>query len=386
MEFLLPSCPSNDPPHVCRDSAQGTHLFTVRLYFQHGHCVFVSLCYKGINGIFGLIFREFDFVFHHRHSGKPSLAGRDSRSVLGTCFLSGDAFLRNAIGIIYAVSLSMQILLTNDDGVYAPGLAAMERALRRLGDVCVVAPAREQSGVSHLITFQTPLIAKKVFVDDEPWGWMVDGSPADCVKLGVTQISPRWPDLVVSGINGGLNAGINVLYSGTVAAAMEGAFYGVTSVAVSVEYDENEPFHQAAKLAVEVIERILQKQGSVGLLYNMNIPLASLRTEQPKVKVAEMDVRQYWESFEKRIDPLGRPYYWLSGRPDLQQPEVGVSDRQTDLTALSEGFITLTPLEYDMTHRAQLAAMESWNLDPPNSVLPSIGGKQGPSIRTRHET
>ena len=279
----------------------------------------------------------------------------------------------------------MQILLTNDDGIYAPGLAAMEQALRRLGDVCVVAPAREQSGVSHQITFLTPLTTKKVFVDDEHWGWLVDGSPADCVKLGITQISPRWPDLVVSGINGGLNAGINVLYSGTVAAAMEGAFYGITSVAVSLEYDENEPFHQAAKLAVEIIERILRESEPEAQLYNMNIPLAALRTPRPKVKIAEMDVQQYWESFEKRINPLGQPYYWLSGKPDSRQPKNLPPNRQTDMAALSEGLITLTPLQYDMTKRSQLAVMESWNLDPPNDPPPSpTGRKQGPSIRTKH--
>ena len=278
----------------------------------------------------------------------------------------------------------MQILLTNDDGVYAPGLAAIKQALQRLGEVCVVAPSREQSGVSHQITFLTPLIAKKVFIDDEHWGWTVDGSPADCVKLGTTQLSPRWPDLIVSGINGGLNAGINVLYSGTVAAATEGAFYGITSIAVSLEYDENEPFHQAAKLATEVIERILKEKGPEAQLYNLNIPLAALRTEQPKVKVVEMDVQQYWESFEKRVDPLGRPYYWLSGRPDSRQPKAAASNRQTDMTALAEGFISLTPLEYDMTKRCHLEAMAAWNLDLPNDALPTTGGKQGPSIRTRH--
>ena len=276
----------------------------------------------------------------------------------------------------------MQILLTNDDGVYAPGLAALERALRRLGDVCVVAPSREQSGVAHQITFLTPLTAKKVFVDNEHWAWTVDGSPADCVKLGITQISPHWPDLVVSGINGGLNAGVNILYSGTVAAAVEGAFYGITSVAVSLEYDEDEPFHQAAKLAVEVIERILREKDATGQLYNMNIPLAALRTKRPKVKIVEMDTRQHWDSFEKRIDPFGRPYYWLSGRPDPRQPKRDIAHSATDFASLSEGFITLTPLQYDLTDRRRLAAMEAWNLDPSNDTPPLPGGKQGPSIRT----
>ena len=117
----------------------------------------------------------------------------------------------------------MQILLTNDDGIHAPGLAAMERELRQLGDVCVVAPAHEQSGVSHSITFLSPLICQEVFDGPRQRGWAVEGSPADCVKIGVFEFCPRRPDLIVSGINGGLNAGINVLYSGTVAAAIEGA-------------------------------------------------------------------------------------------------------------------------------------------------------------------
>ncbi|MCA9228462.1 MAG: 5'/3'-nucleotidase SurE, partial [Planctomycetales bacterium] len=113
----------------------------------------------------------------------------------------------------------MQIMLTNDDGIYAPGLAALERELRKLGDVCVCAPATEQSGVAHSITFLSPLTCKEIFDGDRRRGWAVEGSPADCVKLGVFELCPQRPDLVVSGINGGLNAGINVLYSGTVAAA-----------------------------------------------------------------------------------------------------------------------------------------------------------------------
>ena len=118
----------------------------------------------------------------------------------------------------------MHILLTNDDGIYAPGLAAMENELMKLGDVSVVAPATEQSGVGHSITFLDPLVCKEIFQDERQRGWAVEGSPADCVKIGCTELCPAPVDLVVSGINGGLNAGINVLYSGTVAAAIEGAF------------------------------------------------------------------------------------------------------------------------------------------------------------------
>ena len=136
----------------------------------------------------------------------------------------------------------------------------MERELRKLGEVCVVAPATEQSGVGHSITFLSPLIAKEIYEGERRRGWAVEGSPADCVKIGVFEFCRRRPDLVVSGINGGLNAGINVLYSGTVAAAIEGAFFGITSIAVSLEYDEHAQFDAAARMARAVIEQILARK------------------------------------------------------------------------------------------------------------------------------
>ena len=275
----------------------------------------------------------------------------------------------------------MRILLTNDDGVYAPGLAAMERALRRLGEVFVVAPLREQSGVAHSITFLTPLQVRKVYVNDKPWAWTVDGSPADCVKLGVSTILPERPDLVVSGINGGLNAGINVLYSGTVAAAVEGAFYGITSVAVSLQYKENEPFKQAADLAVGVIGNLLKQKNATGRLYNLNIPLQALRSDAPEVRVVSMDATQYWETFERRTDPMGRTYYWLSGRPDPRQPKTKQCDTMTDISALSQGYITLTPLNYDVTDQQGLKDMADWNLSPLDTGIPHDGEHTGPLVR-----
>ena len=275
----------------------------------------------------------------------------------------------------------MRILLTNDDGVYAPGLAAMERALRRLGEVFVVAPIREQSGVAHAITFLTPLQARKVYVNDKHWAWTVDGSPADCVKLAVSTILPERPDLVVSGINGGLNAGINVLYSGTVGAAVEGAFYGITSIAVSLQYDENEPFQRAADLATDVIGNILKHNGSSGRLYNLNIPLKALRNDVPEVRVVPMDAAQYWETFERRTDPMGRNYYWLSGRPDSRQPKNNNPERLTDLTALSQGYITITPLNYDVTDKQGIKEMLNWNLTPQEDILHSDSEHTGPRVR-----
>lgn len=255
----------------------------------------------------------------------------------------------------------MLILLTNDDGIYAPGLAAMQQELARMGDVYVIAPATEQSGVGHAITYLTPLVVKEVFHNERDpeggqhhWGWAVQGSPADCVKIGIAHFCPRRPDLVVSGMNIGLNAGINVLYSGTVAAAIEGAFYGITSIAVSLEFNENAQFQKAARLACEVIAQILEKKGSEPQLYNMNIPTAAL-TRAPAVCTVPMNVTRYGDSFEKRKDPWGRDYFWLTGGPAPLTPE-----HETDLSVLSKGMISLTPLDYNMTRQAVLTTMEQW--------------------------
>src|SRR5262249_31367791 len=164
---------------------------------------------------------------------------------------------------------AMNILLTNDDGIYAPGLRALLPELKRLGEVVVVAPATEQSAVGHSVTLTTPLIVQEVLDEERrPLGWAVEGRPADCVKLALRELLPGLPDLVVSGLNAGSNAGINVLYSGTVAAAIEGAFFRVTSVACSLEYTQLPPldFARGAALARAVIERILSHSPPRGAL------------------------------------------------------------------------------------------------------------------------
>ncbi len=249
----------------------------------------------------------------------------------------------------------MQILLTNDDGIYVPGLAAMERALNRLGDVAVVAPATEQSGVGHTITFLKPLVVKEIFDGPRCRGWAVEGSPADSVKVGISEFCPKRPDLVVSGINGGLNAGINVLYSGTVAAAIEGAFFGITSVAVSLEWDEHAQFEKAADIALWVIEKILANQGAQPHLYNLNIPTSALDREA-RLRVVPMGIQQYGEKYEKRTDPRGRPYFWAAGGPPVPD-----QNEQTDLTELEKGFITLSPLHYDLTKHGMMKTMQKWD-------------------------
>src|SRR5262249_10171972 len=171
--------------------------------------------------------------------------------------------------------MSVRILLTNDDGIHAPGLRALRAELRKLGEVVVVAPATEQSAVGHSITLSTPLVVQQVFDEAKEFlGWAVEGRPADCVKLALLELLPEPPDLVVSGLNAGSNAGINVLYSGTVAAAIEGAFFRQTSIACSQEYSKAAPpdLARGAALARRVIEQVLAHRPAGGALFNVNIP------------------------------------------------------------------------------------------------------------------
>ena len=247
----------------------------------------------------------------------------------------------------------MFALLSNDDGIYAPGLAAMEDIIKDEFQTLVVAPSTEQSGVGHGITFLSPLTAKEVFRGEERPGWAVDGSPADAVKLGVSEISPQRPDLIISGINAGLNAGINVLYSGTVAAAIEGSFFGITSIAVSLEWDDHMNFEQAAAVAGRIVNRLISLQPPAGSLFNINIPTAAL-VGRPNVRVVPMSIARYGEAFERRVDPRGRNYYWASNDPPPPP-----SSKESDVTALADGAITITPLEYDLTHWKRLEELQA---------------------------
>jgi 5'-nucleotidase len=275
----------------------------------------------------------------------------------------------------------MLVLLTNDDGIFAPGLAAMERALRNACEVVVAAPSTEQSGVGHAITFLTPLTAKEVFEGSLRRGWAVDGSPADSVKLAIAEFCPRRPDLVISGINGGLNAGINVLYSGTVAAAIEASFFGITSVAVSLEFDEHADYDRAAFIAMRVIAQILAHAPAAGSLFNLNIPTAAL-VGTPPLRVVPMSVQRYGEAFERRIDPRGRAYFWATNDPPHP-----VSSAESDVTALASGAVTLTPLAFDLTQRSMLErlAAASWTFEDASAAgSPAFPTRPPRTPPTRH--
>src|SRR6059036_3761864 len=240
----------------------------------------------------------------------------------------------------------MRILLTNDDGVYAPGLRALRKELQKLGDVTVVAPAGEQSAVGHSITLLTPLLIQEVVDENnQPMGWAVEGRPADCVKLALLELlNDKPPDLIVSGLNAGSNAGINILYSGTVAAAIEGAFFRRTSFAVSLEYTKPKPldFARAAGLAREVIQQILTHPVASGTLFNINIP--SLENGPIRgVRVVPQNIAPYTETYDRRVDPRGRVYFWNG--PDFGCPD---PHPDTDVTAMGEGYITVTPLQFNL--------------------------------------
>jgi len=248
----------------------------------------------------------------------------------------------------------VHILLTNDDGIYAPGLRALRRQLVKLGTVTVVAPLAEQSGVGHAITLLSPVVVEEVLEGGERLGWLVEGSPADCVKLACLELLDDPPDLVVSGLNHGANTGINVLYSGTVAAAIEGAFFGLTSIAVSLEYSEHPNFDRAAELAGAVVAQILQQKPVPGSLFNVNLP--DLAAGDPVgIRVVPQGLARYQEGFERRVDPRGRTYFWSK-----IEYVPGTDQEDTDLTALSNRFVTVTPLKFDLTDRSRINAMREW--------------------------
>jgi 5'-nucleotidase len=250
----------------------------------------------------------------------------------------------------------VRILLTNDDGVYAPGLRALRKELQKLGEVVVVAPATEQSAVGHSITLLTPLLVQEVLDDQDQFlGWAVEGRPADCVKLALMELLPDPPDLVVSGLNAGSNAGINVLYSGTCAAAIEGAFFHRTSIAVSLEYTKPKlDFPRAADIARRVIEQIMAHKPVAGTLFNVNIPSFD-RGPVRGIRTVPQNVVPYVETFDRRIDPRGRVYFWSN--PGLSCPE---PHPDTDVTALAEGHVTVTPLQFNLTNAALLQKMRDW--------------------------
>jgi 5'-nucleotidase len=254
----------------------------------------------------------------------------------------------------------MDILLTNDDGITAPGLVALYRELSSMGEVHVVAPESVQSAAGHGITLNAPLLTSRVTVPDGFTGVAVDGRPADCVKLAVAHLVPRPPDLVVSGINSGANVGINVVYSGTVAAAIEAAFLGLPAIAVSLHLDrEGNDYAQAARLARWTIEQIVGAGLAAGEVATVNLPALKSGQTPAGVKIVRQCTRPWIDSYERRQDPRGRDYFWNSSVFAL-----GPTEDDTDVAALRDRYITITPLQFDLTNYELLRRWTSrqWHL------------------------
>lgn len=245
---------------------------------------------------------------------------------------------------------AMQILLTNDDGIFAPGLAAIYKELVKMGDVLVVAPADSRSGASHSVTLSQPLVCNKVDINGRFTGFSVQGSPADCVKLAVMQLHKGPIDLLVAGINNGANAGINVYYSGTVAAAMEGAFLKIPAVAMSLASEENMDFEKAAKYCAKILKKLMPVR--VGDVININIPHLS-KAEPKGIRVVPQSSKGFDEYYIPQKNEQGQTGFQLAGGP--HRPD----DTPTDTTSLAEGFITITALTPDMTNHQRTRELQS---------------------------
>jgi len=249
----------------------------------------------------------------------------------------------------------VKVLATNDDGIYADGLWALRDALSALGEVIVVAPDRPRSASGHAITLHKPLRVREVSLTNGEWGYCTNGTPSDCVVLGIVDIVGK-PDLVVSGINVGANLGEDLTYSGTVCAAMEAALFEVPAFSISITSDEVEDFGPAAEVALRLAEEIGKHGLPPDTFLNVNVP------PLPREKVAGIAVttqgrRRYQSRLEKRLDPRGKEYYWLKG--DLED---ALDAGDTDVKAVARGFVSVTPIHLDLTDYGFIDALKGWDL------------------------
>lgn len=256
----------------------------------------------------------------------------------------------------------MLILLTNDDGVHADGLAALYDELGGRHEVYVAAPDRERSASSHAITVFQPLMVHRTHVGgpDSPGGgteaWAVAGTPADCVKLAVASLLPRKPDVVISGINRGPNLGTDVFYSGTVSAAIEAAILGLPALAFSLAAFDDLDYGFAARVARYLAERVAERRLPSTTLLNVNVP-ALHPTAVAGIRVTRLSGHKWHDTFEERADPRGRSYFWLVGEPLEAGPEPG-----SDTEAIRAACVSVTPVHLDLTHHAILSEVEGWGL------------------------
>jgi len=251
------------------------------------------------------------------------------------------------------------ILVTNDDGITAPGIRTLIDVMNTIGDVVVVAPDSPQSGMGHAITIDSTLFVQKVVIDDHKQEeYSCSGTPADCVKLGIKEVLKRKPDLCVSGINHGSNASINVIYSGTMSAAIEAGIEGIPAIGFSLlDYSWNANFESSKPFIKTIVENTLKEGLPKGVVLNVNIPNLPA-TEIKGIKVCRQAKANWEEKFDKRQTPQGRDYYWLSGKfVNLDKGE------DTDEWALKEGYVSVVPVQFDLTAHHYMQHLNTWNLN-----------------------
>jgi len=252
----------------------------------------------------------------------------------------------------------LRILLTNDDGIGAPGIQALWQSLSRIAEVIVVAPDSERSATSQAITVHHPIRVDQYCINEPPLcAWRVGGTPTDCVKIAVEALMTEKPDIVVSGINLGSNLGTDVLYSGTVSAAIEGSLYGITSVAVSLDTWQACDFSIAADFTAKLVQTLIKKKLPPNTLLNVNVPAVSAN-EIAGTAITKLGVRQYANTFERRQDPRGRLYYWMGG-----QIVDNDNDPDTDIVAVKNKKISVTPIHFDLTNYGLMNMLTDWDLN-----------------------
>jgi len=252
------------------------------------------------------------------------------------------------------------ILVTNDDGITAPGIRALIKMMNEIGEVYVIAPDSPQSGMGHAITVDSTLFCEKVKIDDGPQSdreWACSGTPVDCVKLGINRILPRRPDICVSGINHGSNSSINVIYSGTMSAAVEAGVDGIPAIGFSLcDFSYSADFFAAKNYIQQIVRSAIENRMKKGMVLNVNIPKLP-EQELKGIRVCRQAKAVWQEEYDQRKDPRGRTYFWLTGKfVNLD------SGDDTDERALEEGYISVVPIQYDMTAHDYISVVKSWEL------------------------
>jgi 5'-nucleotidase len=249
------------------------------------------------------------------------------------------------------------IIVTNDDGITSPGIKALIEVAKNHGDIVVIAPDKPQSGVGHAITISSTLRINKIKVFDDQEGYSCSGTPVDCIKLAVNEIMPRKPDLIVSGINHGSNCSINVIYSGTMSAAIEGLLEGIPSVGFSLlDYSIEADFTASKKVADKIIREVLKNKLPENVCLNVNIPKLS-ESEIMGIKICRQANANWIEKFDKRVDPSGREYYWLTG--EFKNYDKGTD---TDVWALANNYVSVVPTQVDLTAYQAIDALKKWKM------------------------